>query len=138
MTDKINVLIKELSEKKITVKGFQNDKYDTDIIHREGKLILEQIIRKYILDNRDTEIGILTAKVFVYEEMIKKSNFAPMLQKQEEIKQNTNIELNEKEIAKHWYLVGISDAIDTKLEICDEQTIKDFESNFKIEHEPYI
>ena len=61
-----------------------------------------------------------------------------MLQKQEEIKQNTNIELNEKEIAKHWYLVGIKDAIDTKLEIGNEQTIKDFESNFKIEHEPYI
>ena len=138
MTDKINVLIKELLDKKITVKGYQGDSYNTELIQREGKLILEQIIRQYLLDNRDTEIGILTAKVFVYKEMIKKSNFAPMLQKQEEIKQNTNIELNEKEIAKHWYLTGVTDAIDTKLETGNEQIIKDFESNFKIEHEPYI
>jgi hypothetical protein len=41
--------------------------------------VIEQAIRAFLLENRDEKIGILEAKVFMYEEIISKSNFAPMI-----------------------------------------------------------
>ena len=48
-----------------------------------NETILEQIIRQHILDNRDEKLGTMEAKITFYEEMISKSTFAPLLQKEE-------------------------------------------------------
>lgn len=53
--------------------------YTSDVVNKEGRIVIEQMIRKFALDNRDEQIGILEAKVFMYEEIISKSNFAPMI-----------------------------------------------------------
>ena len=55
--------------------------YRSEVIHKEGKLVVEEVIRKYLLDNHDEKTGVLEAKVFMYEQIISKSNFAPMLKK---------------------------------------------------------
>jgi len=73
-------LIDKLLKKKVEVKSYDGGTHKTDLVHREGKNIFEAIIREYLLDNRDSELATLKAKVFMYEEIIKKSNFAPMIE----------------------------------------------------------
>lgn len=53
--------------------------YTRDVIDKEGRQNVENIIRAFLLENRDEKLGILQAKVFMYEEIISKSNFAPMI-----------------------------------------------------------
>lgn len=60
---------------------------DAYLIEKQGRLVFEQILRSYLLDNRDEKIGILEGKVFMYEQIISKSNFAPMIEQKEEVKQ---------------------------------------------------
>jgi hypothetical protein len=55
------------------------NKYTSDVIAKDGRLAVQEIIRKFVNENRDNEIGILRAKVFMYEEIISKSNFAPLI-----------------------------------------------------------
>lgn len=61
------------------------DSYNSKVINKEGVDRVEQVIRQFLLDNRDNEnlelkgkIASLEAKVFMYEQIISKSNFAPM------------------------------------------------------------
>jgi hypothetical protein len=49
------------------------------VIAKEGKMVVEEIIRNFANNTRDNEIGVLRAKVFMYEEIISKSNFAPLI-----------------------------------------------------------
>lgn len=84
-SEKIEKLVKELCEKKITYKDYEGKSSSINLIRRDNNTIVEQIIRQHILDNQDEKLGILEAKVFIYEEMISKSTFAPMLVVKEEI-----------------------------------------------------
>lgn len=60
-------------------------RYKSDVVNKEGRAIVEEIIRKFLNDNRDEKMGVLEAKVFMYEQIISKSTFAPMLEKRERI-----------------------------------------------------
>jgi len=62
----------------------ESSHYKSEVINKEGKLNVETIIRGFLLDNRDEKQGILEGKVFMYEQIIAKSNFAPMLEKEVE------------------------------------------------------
>lgn len=77
--DKIQELIKTLTKKRVRCKSYDGSMFDTDLIQREGHIVLEEIIRGFLLDNRDEKQGVLEAKVFMYEQIISKSNFAPMI-----------------------------------------------------------
>lgn len=55
--------------------------YSFNVIHKENLLSVEQVIRKYLLDTHDSEVGELKAKVYAYEKIIANSNFAPILEK---------------------------------------------------------
>ena len=79
----IEKLVKELCSKKVKYKSYDGSMSETTLIERNNETVLEQIIRQHILDNRDEKLGVLEAKVFVYEEMIAKSTFAPMLVEKE-------------------------------------------------------
>lgn len=58
------------------------DRYKSDVINKEGRLNVEEIIRKFLNDNHDEKLGVLEAKVFVYENIISNSNFAPIIKDQ--------------------------------------------------------
>ena len=77
--EKIEKLVKELCSKKVKYKSYDGSWNETNLIERNNETVLEQIIRQHILDGHDEKLGILEAKVFMYEEMISKSTFAPML-----------------------------------------------------------
>lgn len=83
--EKISQLMYEL--KKLTYNWTSSgSSYTSQVINKEGVDRVEQVIRGFLLDNRDdefvklkTEIAILESKVFMYEQLISKSNFAPMI-----------------------------------------------------------
>ena len=54
--------------------------YDLPVIAADNRVEVARIVRQWALDNHDNKIGTLEAKVFVYEQIISKSNFAPMIQ----------------------------------------------------------
>ncbi|WP_146105168.1 hypothetical protein [Nonlabens arenilitoris] len=56
--------------------------YKSEVIRQEGRQNVENIIRAFLFDNRDEKQGVLEAKVFMYEQIISKSSFAPMLDKE--------------------------------------------------------
>lgn len=77
--------IKELLNNLFTLKyNWTSDgsTYKSEVIEKEGRHNVENIIRSFLLDNRDEKLGILEAKVFMYEQIISKSNFSPMLETQ--------------------------------------------------------
>jgi hypothetical protein len=88
---KIVQLIDELFSKKITKVYSDKSTYSISVIEEQGRIIVEQIIRSFLLENRDEQLGILQAKVFMYEQIISKSNFAPMLDLQNKSSQNPSI-----------------------------------------------
>lgn len=84
--EKIVQLMNELSRLRYNWNGSSGDSYNSKVINKEGIDRVEQVIRQFLLDNRDNEflelkgkISSLEAKVFMYEQIISKSNFAPML-----------------------------------------------------------
>lgn len=81
--EQIETLINELCNETVKCKSYDGSTYDTTLIERNSKTILKNIIMQHVLTNRDEELAMLKAKVFVYEEVISKSNFAPMLIKEE-------------------------------------------------------
>ena len=80
--NKLQELLKTLFSLKYNWKS-DSSNYTSDVVNKEGRLSVEQVIRQNLLDNRDEKLGVLEAKVFVYEEMIAKSTFAPMLVEKE-------------------------------------------------------
>ena len=76
---KIQDLLKTLFSLQYNWKS-DHSNYKSEVINKEGKLTVETIIREFLLNNRDEKQGILEAKVFMYEQIISKSNFAPMLE----------------------------------------------------------
>jgi len=75
---KIQELLKTLFRAKYTWNSGDSN-YTTYIINESSRTEIELIIRNFLLENRDEQLGILQAKVFMYEEIISKSNFAPMI-----------------------------------------------------------
>lgn len=53
--------------------------YQYPVISEEHRKDVENVIRQWALEFHDNRTGTLEAKVFVYEQIIKNSNFAPML-----------------------------------------------------------
>lgn len=85
--ENIQEFLNQLFAKYIT-KTFRSggDTYNTKIVEEQGREIVESMFRKFLLDNRDeamtaleTKVSVMEAKVFMYEQIISKSNFAPIL-----------------------------------------------------------
>lgn len=74
--EKVSEFLKEIFRKKISKSYSGGSAYDVDIVEKEGRIIIEQSLRAFLLDNRDERIGMLEAKVYAYEQIIAKSNFA--------------------------------------------------------------
>lgn len=65
---------------------YRSSGYDMDIISSDYRTIIESIIRNHLIETKENDfielnskIGSLEAKVFMYEQIISKSNFAPMI-----------------------------------------------------------
>ena len=86
--DKLQELLRTLFSLKYNWKG-SDSSYTSEVVNKEGKLAVEQVIRQYLLDNRDEKLGVLEAKVFMYEQIISKSNFSPMLEPRETPERDT-------------------------------------------------
>jgi hypothetical protein len=83
--EKIQELLKSLYNLKYDWES-SGSRYKSDVVREEGRNNVEEIIRKFLNDNHDERLGVLEAKVFVYENIISNSNFAPMLKDKELIK----------------------------------------------------
>lgn len=77
--EQIKSLLNDIFEKTFVKSYSSGGTYNNHVVDKEARLIVEQIIRSHLADNREEKIGILEAKVFMYEQIISKSNFAPML-----------------------------------------------------------
>lgn len=71
--------IDELIEQIRNLTYRTRDGYELRVINAEHVTKVEQIIRQWLLDNHDAELGELKAKLGIYEQIIAKSNFAPLL-----------------------------------------------------------
>ena len=71
--------IDELIEQIRNLTYRTRDGYELRVINAEHVTKVEQIIRQWLLDNHDAEFGELNAKLGIYEQIIAKSNFAPLL-----------------------------------------------------------
>lgn len=76
--------IKELLSRLFAMSYKRQSEYIRDfvcyVIEKEHREAVENVIRQWALEFHDNRTGTLEAKVFVYEQIIKNSNFAPMLQ----------------------------------------------------------
>jgi hypothetical protein len=78
---KIQKLIDDLFSHKFTkTYSHTSDTYNHFSIDEQSRNAIENIIRSFLLDSRDEKLGALEAKVFMYEQIISKSNFAPMIE----------------------------------------------------------
>ena len=82
--EKIKELLNSLFSLKYKWKGDMGN-YTSEVISKEHRNDVENIIRSFLLDNRDEKLGVLESKIFMYEQIISKSNFAPMLETKERI-----------------------------------------------------
>lgn len=78
--DKIQSLLDDLFKKKF-IKSYSHssDTYNTLVIDEQARNMTEDLIRNHLKHFNEERMGILEAKVFMYEQIISKSNFAPML-----------------------------------------------------------
>lgn len=79
--DQIQELLKALFKLQYDWSS-SGDRYKSDVINKEGRVNVEEIIRKFLNDNHDEKLGVLESKVFVYENIISNSNFAPIIKDQ--------------------------------------------------------
>lgn len=89
--DKIQELLQSIFKLKYNWKG-SADNYTSDVVHKDGRLNIEEIIRKFLNENHDEKLGVLEAKVFVYENIISNSNFAPMIENKKQCLQDNTTE----------------------------------------------
>lgn len=76
----ITQFLNDLFGKEITKPSYSGGgTFSHKIVDKDGRVIIEQAIRSFLLDNREEQIGLLEAKVFTYERIISNSNFAPMI-----------------------------------------------------------
>ena len=77
--NRIKLLIDELTNKLVDYINYEGRPSKKLLIEKGYATILEQMVRSHLLDCHDETLGVLQAKVFMYEQIISKSNFAPML-----------------------------------------------------------
>ena len=76
----IEELFEKLKNLKYEYEGYSGGKYTAPVIKKEEFRQVELVIRQYLLDQYNSEVGELKAKVYAYEMIIANSNFAPILQ----------------------------------------------------------
>lgn len=64
----------------LTYKSSFSGGYALPVIREDHRTEIEHIVRQWAIDNHDSKVGTLEAKVFAYEQIISNSNFAPMIQ----------------------------------------------------------
>lgn len=84
--EKIQEFLTQLKNKKYKSKDYTGGYSDSSVIYSEAFSVFEPMLRNFLLDNRDEQLAILEAKVFMYEEIISKSTFAPLVSKTKSIK----------------------------------------------------
>lgn len=77
--EKIKQLMYSLKNLRYTRESSVLGTVSSEVIEKNNIDRVEQVIRQFMLDNHDEKLGQLEAKVFMYEQIIAKSNFAPML-----------------------------------------------------------
>lgn len=77
--EKIKQLMYSLKNLRYTRNSSVLGTYSSEVIDKDNIDRVEQVIRQFLLDNHDGKLGQLEAKVFMYEQIIAKSNFSPML-----------------------------------------------------------
>ncbi|EGC8431305.1 hypothetical protein H9185_001184 [Listeria monocytogenes] len=80
----IRELLSRLFAMSYTGKNEYIGNYQYPVISKEHRTDVENVIRQWALEFHDNRTGTLEAKVFVYEQIIKNSNFAPMLPEKDE------------------------------------------------------
>ncbi len=80
--EKIKELLSELFNQKYNW-SLERSSYESNVIAKEGQIIIEQIIRQFLLENHDKELGELKAKVYAYEKIIANSNFSSVIKENE-------------------------------------------------------
>lgn len=79
----VEVLVDKLS--RLRYKSSSSYSGEFPIINPEHMPLVRQVISETVLDQYDSELGQLQAKVTIYEELISKSNFSVVIdEKQEE------------------------------------------------------
>ena len=76
----IKELLSRLFNMQYESKGYSIGNITLPVISKENQRDVENVVRQWALEFHDNRTGTLEAKVFVYEQIIKNSNFAPMIQ----------------------------------------------------------
>lgn len=84
---KIQEFLTQIKNYRYKSKDYNGGYSDSSLIYSEAFQVFEPMLRNFLLNNRDEQMAILEAKVFMYEEIISKSNFAPMVSKVNKVKQ---------------------------------------------------
>lgn len=90
----VDELLQELKDLRVRKKSFDGSYYNIEVIDSDGFNMVENIIREFLLDHHDGEIGEMQGKIFAYEEIIKKSNFAPFIDSSQLIADNLQLREN--------------------------------------------
>jgi len=77
--ESIKQFLRDVNAKKVKRRSYDGSSYDTELIEKEGQTIFEDMLRRFLKEEDNKVIATLEAKVFVYEEIIRKSTFAPIL-----------------------------------------------------------
>lgn len=75
----VDDLLKELKSLEIIKRCLDGSTYKSEVVSPDGFYLVEKLIRGFFLDQQDNKIGEMQGKIFAYEEIIKKSNFAPFV-----------------------------------------------------------
>ena len=84
--EKIKEFLTQLKNAKYKSKDYNGGYSDSSVMYGEAFSVFEPMLRNFLLNNRDEQMAILEAKIFMYEEIITKSNFAPFVSKTKAIK----------------------------------------------------
>lgn len=76
----VDDLLKELKSLEIIKRCLDGSTYKSEVVSPDGFYLVEKLIRGFFLDQQDNKIGEMQGKIFAYEEIIKKSNFAPFVE----------------------------------------------------------
>lgn len=87
----VEVLVDKLS--RLRYKSVSSYSGEFPVINSEHMPLVRQVISETILDQYDSELGQLQAKVTIYEELISKSNFSVVLDEKQEQEDQIILEL---------------------------------------------
>ena len=79
----VDDLLQDLKNLRTKKRYSDGSSYVIETIDSDNFGLVENLIREFLLDHHDSEIGEMQGKIFAYEEIIKKSNFAPFVDNSE-------------------------------------------------------